>query len=45
MKKMVGTNPVAERFNNRATEKASEGGYCDSSFMNSIRELIPPEIV
>ena len=45
MKKLVGSNPVAERFNNRASEKALEGGYCDVKFMNSIRELIPGEII
>jgi len=42
---LVASNPVAERFNNRAAEKASEGGYCESSFMKSIRELVPNEIV
>jgi hypothetical protein len=45
MKKMVSSNPVAERFNNRAAERASEGGYCESSFMKSIKELLPNEIV
>ena len=45
MKKLVGSNPVAQRFDNRASEKASEGGYCDAKFMESIRELIPSEIV
>ncbi len=45
MKKMVSSNPVAERFNNRAAERASEGGYCESSFMKSIKELLPAEII
>jgi hypothetical protein len=45
MKKLVSSNPVAERFNNRAAERASEGGYCDSSFMKSIKDLLPAEIV
>ena len=45
MKKMVSTNPVAERLNNRAAERASEGGYCESSFMKSIKELIPNDII
>ena len=41
----MASNPIAERFNNRAAEKASEGGYCESSFMKSIRELVPTDIV
>jgi hypothetical protein len=41
---MVSSNPVAERLNNRAAERASEGGYCESSFMKAIKELIPSEI-
>lgn len=45
MKKMVSSNPLAERLNNRAAERASEGGHCESSFMKSIKALIPSEIV
>ena len=37
MKKLVSSNPVAERLNNRAAERASEGGYCESSFMKAIK--------
>lgn len=45
MKKLMSSNPVAERFNNRAAERASEGGYCDSSFMKAIKDLLPADIV
>lgn len=45
IKKMVASNPVAERLNNRAAQRASEGAYCESSFMKSIKDLIPNEII
>ena len=35
-------NAVAERINNRASEKASDGEYFNNEFMQEIKALIPP---
>jgi hypothetical protein len=33
MKKSIMSKPIGERLNNRASEKASEGGFAESVFM------------
>ena len=45
IKKSFSNSSVAERINNRAGEKASEGEYFNEKFMEEIKELIPSEIV
>ena len=44
MKKMVSTNLIAERLNNRAAKRVSEGGYYESRYKKAIKELIPMHI-
>jgi len=38
----LATSAVAERINNRASEKASDGEYFNNEFMQEIKALIPP---
>ena len=45
IKKSVSTSIVAERLNNRASEKASEGECLSEELMRELKTLVPEEIV